>query len=264
MIQSYPLRAAAALWLTVAGATLVSVTDVRAQTQQAAGCDDPSELAVLPSPLAPWKGAPLRIIFAAEKPLDGELSLIAPNGQVAVTSRERRGGPPYFWLAEVASPAAGKWQAQLTRANAPAECRIVTREIAVAATQPPRPSGSKTSVWPIRNSWNLATENLYSAWIEKLFEAPLDAVAVMAGAACRAARSRAQPAAQSSRPARRLHQSLHPPRLRRPAVFPARLFRLQDGPALRLREMHAWRRRQPAALPGLVEYREGRAAARSA
>ena len=174
MIQSYPLRAAAALWLTVAGATLGSATDVWAQTQQAAGCDDPSELAVLPSPLAPWKGAPLRIIFAAEKPLDGELSLIAPNGQVAVTSRERRGGPPYFWLAEVASPAAGKWQAQLTRANAPAECRVVTREIAVAATQPPRPSGSKTSVWPIRNSWNLATENLYSAWIEKLFEAPLD------------------------------------------------------------------------------------------
>ncbi len=174
MIRSgFRLPAATALF-PVAGAllvSLVSVSDVRAQT---ATCDDAAEIAALPSPLAPWKGAPLRVIFAAEKPLSGELSLIAPNGQVAVASRERRGGPPYFWLAEVASPAAGKWQARLTRDAVPAECRTITREIAVAATQPPRPAGSKTSVWPIRNSWNRETENLYSAWIEKLFEAPLD------------------------------------------------------------------------------------------
>ena len=58
-------------------------------------------LAVLPSPVTPWKGAPLRVIFAAEKPLDGELSLIAPDGSVAAKSRERHGGPPYFWFAEV-------------------------------------------------------------------------------------------------------------------------------------------------------------------
>jgi hypothetical protein len=30
-------------------------------------------------------------------------------------------------------------------------------------------------VWPIRNSWNRAAENLFSAWIEKLFDGPLDA-----------------------------------------------------------------------------------------
>jgi hypothetical protein len=169
MIRPHRFLAAAAAGLSIA--ILLSVSDARAQ----AACEDAAELAVLPSPLAPWKGAPLRVIFAAEKPFAGELSLIAPNGQVAVTSRERRGGPPYFWLAEVAAPQPGKWQAQLTRANAPAECRTIAREITVAATQPARPSGSKTSVWPIRNSWNRATENLYSAWIEKLFDAPLDA-----------------------------------------------------------------------------------------
>jgi hypothetical protein len=165
------LRAA----LAATGVCLANlVTLAAAQAQQSAVCEDAAEIAVLPSPLAPWKGAPLRVIFAAEKPLDGELSLIAPNGQIAATSRERRGGPPYFWLAEVASPTAGKWQAQLTRANAPAACRTVSRTIDVAAKQPPRPAGSKTSVWPIRNTWNRETENLYSAWIEKLFEAPLD------------------------------------------------------------------------------------------
>ena len=88
---------------------LFSAVDARAQAPSGA-CEDAAELAVLPSPVAPWKGAPLRVVFAAEKPLEGELSLIAPNGSVAATSRERQGGPPYSWFAEVATPAAGKWQ----------------------------------------------------------------------------------------------------------------------------------------------------------
>jgi hypothetical protein len=36
---------------------------------------------------------------------------IAPDGSVAATSRERHGGPPYFWFAEVKTPAAGSWDA---------------------------------------------------------------------------------------------------------------------------------------------------------
>jgi hypothetical protein len=138
-------------------------------------CEDAAELAVLPSPVAPWKGAPLRVVFAAEKPLAGEFSLIAPDGSVAAKSAERHGGPPYFWFAEVASPAAGTWHAQLARQGAPAECGTITREIAVRADEPPRPHSTPGSVWPLRNTWNRGMENLYSAWIEKLFDAPLDA-----------------------------------------------------------------------------------------
>ena len=97
---------------------------------------------MLPSPVAPWKGAPLRVIFAVEKPLDGELSLIAPDGSVAAKSRERHGGPPYFWFAEVASPAAGTWRATLARDRAPAGCGTITRDIAVRADRPPPPSAT--------------------------------------------------------------------------------------------------------------------------
>ena len=90
--------------------------DARAQGRPSRGaCEEAAGLAVLPSPVTPWKGAPLRVIFAAEKPLDGELSLIGPDGSVAAKSRERHGGPPYFWFAEVESPAAGTWRATLTR-----------------------------------------------------------------------------------------------------------------------------------------------------
>ncbi len=148
---------------------LFAAADARAESSSSL-CADAAELGVLPAPIAPWKGAPLRVIFAAEKPLEGELSLIAPDGSVAAKSRDRQGGPPYFWFAEVASPAAGTWRATL----APAGCSTITREIAVRDEPPPPPPATPANVWPVRNIWNRATENLYSAWIEKLFDAPPD------------------------------------------------------------------------------------------
>ena len=177
MFLARQFPAAATALLLVASAFFVFLLPVEdAQAQGPFGtCDEAAELAVLPSPIAPWKGAPLRIIFAAEMPLEGELSLIAPNGTVAAKSRDRHGGPPYFWFAEVASPAAGTWHATLARDGAPAECSTITRDIAVRDREPPRPHAVEGSLWPLRNAWNRATENLYSAWIEKLFDAPLDA-----------------------------------------------------------------------------------------
>jgi len=152
-------------------AFLFQASDAQAQAASN-GCVDAAQLAVLSSPIEPWKGAPLRVVFAAEKPMEGELALIAPDGQVAAKSRERLGGPPYSWFAEVPKPAAGKWRVTLTRDNAPAECATTTREIVVRNGTPPRPQTVANSVWPIRNAWNRETENLFSAWIEKLFDAP--------------------------------------------------------------------------------------------
>jgi hypothetical protein len=163
--------------LLIAGAFFVFLSSAAdAQAQGPTGvCEDATGLAVLPSPVAPWKGAPLRVVFAAEKPLEGELSLIAPDGKVAAKSRVRQGGPPYSWFVEVASPAAGTWHATLARDNAPAACSTITREITVRNDEPPRPRASAGSLWPLRNTWNRETENFYSAWIEKLFDAPLEA-----------------------------------------------------------------------------------------
>jgi hypothetical protein len=137
-------------------------------------CEDAAELAVLPSPLAPWKGAPLRVMVVTEKPLEGTLSLIAPDGSVANKSPDRHDGPPYSWFAEVAVPAAGTWHATLTLDHAPAECSVITRDIVVNARKPAPLHTPAGSFWQVRNSWNHETENLFSAWIAKLFDAPLD------------------------------------------------------------------------------------------
>ena len=161
-------KSALLLTANVLLACLTPASDARAQ---GAACGDEADIAVLPSPLAPWKGAPLRVIFTAEKPLQGELSLIAPDGSVAATSDKRHGGPPYFWIAEVGVPAAGTWHARLSTSG----CGTITRDIAVRAERPPAPGAAAGSVWPVRNTWTRATENLFSAWVEKLFDDPLDA-----------------------------------------------------------------------------------------
>ena len=173
--MSLPRRFAAAVaaWLPLACTAfifLLSAAHARAEGLFGS-CDSGAEVAVLASPLAPWKGAPLRVIVAVEKPAEGELSLIAPDGGVAAKSRKRDGGPPYFWFAEVAAPAAGTWHVSLARSG----CGAFTRDIAVYDEAPPPPRATPGSIWPIRANWDRATENLYSAWIEKLFDAPLDA-----------------------------------------------------------------------------------------
>ena len=115
---------------------------------------------MLSSPIAPWKGAPLRVVFAAEKPLEGELALIAPDGKVAATSRDRTGGPPYFWFAEVAAPEAGTWQAKLAREGdrAGMQRRLARNRRARARSRRGRVQGK--SVWPINNAWNRGERKL--------------------------------------------------------------------------------------------------------
>ena len=172
--RRFPAAATALLLIASAfSAWLFPAGSARAESPSGS-CEEAAQIAVLPSPLAPWKGAPLQVLVAAENPLQGELSLIAPDGSVAAKSSDPEGGPPYYWFAEVASPAAGTWRATLTLNGAPAGCGTITRDITVSAGKPPGLEGKPGSLWPIRASWNRATENLYSAWIAKLFDGPLD------------------------------------------------------------------------------------------
>ena len=159
-----------------AAATVAFIfTTMDSPAEAASGpCGEAAEFTVLSSPLAPWKGAPLRVMIVTEKPLEGVMSLVAPDGSVAAKSSDRHGGAPYSWFAEVAEPAAGMWHATLALDHATADCSTITRDVSVSARKPdpqPIPSGV---FWKVRNSWNHVTESLFSAWIEKLFDAPPD------------------------------------------------------------------------------------------
>ena len=162
------------LSVVTAALLLIAATLPTSAQVPSATCDNPSDIAVLTSPLVPWKGAPLRVVVATETAGTGELSLLAPGGAVAVTSREQRGGPPYFWTAEVAAPVPGKWQVKLSREGATAGCTTISHDVTVRRSPGTPPRTNTKSTWPVRATWTRGTENLYSAWIETLFDAPLE------------------------------------------------------------------------------------------
>jgi hypothetical protein len=149
--------------------SLLSATTSPAAAASAT-CADAADITVLPSPAGPWKGAPLRVMVVSEKPVDGSLSLVAPDGHIAATTSVRHGGAPYSWFAEVTAPAVGTWHATLASVG----CGSVTSEISVAAQKPAPPATPAGLIWQVRGSWNSTTEALFSAWIEKLFDAPPD------------------------------------------------------------------------------------------
>lgn len=176
MLLARRLTVAATAWLLIAGVFFILLfSTVESPAQATTGiCKDLAELTVLPSPLSPWKGAPLRVMVVTETPVEGMLSLAAPDGSIAAKSAERHGGSPYSWYAEIAAPAAGTWHATLVLNHGPAECRTITRDIVVSARKPAPVATPPDSFWRVRGSWNATTETLFSAWIEKLFDAPPD------------------------------------------------------------------------------------------
>ncbi|HVY48801.1 MAG TPA: hypothetical protein VHB21_23090, partial [Minicystis sp.] len=76
-------------------------------------------------------------------------------------------GPPYSWTVVVPSAARGTYRVELGDA-----CRTV--DVAEAADDPPHAKHSYGPTWRATRAWDRSTEELYSAWIEQLFDAPLD------------------------------------------------------------------------------------------
>lgn len=124
-------------------------------------CEANPSLFVFTSPVTPVAGALLRVLAVSDKPLTGTLAI---DG---ATSEIRRGGPPYFWLVETTAKATSN--ATFTQKACP-ETPAVTQAVTVGHANPSLATG--TGVWPARGAWTHSLENVYSAWIEALFDAP--------------------------------------------------------------------------------------------
>ena len=132
-------------------------------------CDESPGIFLFTSPATPVAGKPLRVLAVSDKPLVGELRLGSTR------SEARRGGPPYFWTTQVAAPSAGSMQAVFAqRACGGDERGATTLKIDVRRSAPAVPAPPKDGVWPARAAWTRSLENVYSAWIEALFDAPDD------------------------------------------------------------------------------------------
>ena len=124
-----------------------------APARAAASCEESAEIAVLPSPIAPWKGAPLRVLFAAEKPLEGELSLIAPDGSVAATIARAARRAALFLVRRGCHAGRGNMARASSCATAHRRMRHDHPRHRRERRKPPAPHAAAGSVWPIlRNS----------------------------------------------------------------------------------------------------------------
>lgn len=133
------------------------------------GCHSKKGFGFLVSPRVPVQNRPLRVLVVAEREEAGAVLVrVGPEGTASLAA-QRGGGPPYWWLARVERPAAGTYRfALMSRDGAPLAC--ATRRV---EPRPPKALPSGTEQWPVVAAWSRYAENLYSAWIEKLFEAPL-------------------------------------------------------------------------------------------
>jgi hypothetical protein len=134
-------------------------------------CEDGTAAAIWLSPEAPVAGAPVAILAVAESGAAGDLAAVGPDGKRTPLASVRRGTAPASLSADLPTPRAGRLRVTWTRGDRVVACREV--EVAARAPRAEHPPASK-GVWSSRRAWDRRMEDLYSAWIERLFDAPVD------------------------------------------------------------------------------------------
>lgn len=132
-----------------------------AASRAAPDCQPGGQVQVWTAPRHALPGAPLEMLAVAT---DGELDRLLitdPTGRQIEPRTARAGGPPWSLRATLFRPVAGSYRIQAIRRGQAVACR----EVEVGGGAGEGASG---------DGWELATEALYSAWIEHLFDAPPD------------------------------------------------------------------------------------------
>ncbi|HVX95085.1 MAG TPA: hypothetical protein VHK47_09265 [Polyangia bacterium] len=135
-----------------------------------ASCVERPGAAIWISPEAPVAGEPLRVLAVAENDASGALVSIGADGKPALLETTPRGAAPGSLSADIPAPRAGRVKIVWKRGEKTVACRAV--DVAVRAPRPERASDEK-GVWTTRRAWDRRTEDFYSAWIERLFDAPV-------------------------------------------------------------------------------------------
>ncbi|MBI4706267.1 MAG: C40 family peptidase [Deltaproteobacteria bacterium] len=133
-------------------------------------CPQEPGVAVHVSPARPHPAALLRVVVTSARDLGSvEIGLLGPDGRRVVPALRRLGGPPFGYLAQIEGPAAGQWTALVgdgARLEACARWRVYDT--------PAQRQAGDGPVWQPRRRWSEAIEGLYAAFVEQLFDYPLD------------------------------------------------------------------------------------------
>ena len=133
-------------------------------------CEDSLEVAIFRSPRYPHPGQPLKIIVVSEqRPTPGTaLAVVGPDGARTGVAGKHGGGPPFWYTTTIERPAVGPYRVALGKGSQVLACEVVR-----VGSRPVRPTLDE-GVWPSAFKWERDTENLFSAWVEHLFDAGID------------------------------------------------------------------------------------------
>jgi hypothetical protein len=136
-------------------------------------CHDSLDVAIFTSPRRANSKQTLNIIVASEHDFPNAIIAIRdPDGVTHKLEAWKSSGEPYGWVAQVDSPKAGTWRAVLATGETIHACQSV--RVSRWAGRAPRVTPEEDPVWDSRLRWERDTENLFSIWVEHLFDVPIE------------------------------------------------------------------------------------------
>ena len=162
----------AVLGIALATTAIATLTQGLARADERA-CREPADTRIWWSPLSPAAGSPLRILVVSEDVREGEIHITLPGRGAEKLATSRRGGPPFSFAAELPTTTAGTLRIELLKNGQPVSCRRISvagKGFKAASVRPDSPGA-----WKATQEWSRNTENFFSAWIERLFDAPAEA-----------------------------------------------------------------------------------------
>jgi len=135
------------------------------------GCKRSKGTSVYVTPAHPKRKAPLRFITLVEKPIGPhEVKVIGPKGESVPFELRQLQGPPRSMVVTVEKPKPGNYQLLVGEGKRLVACK----DVRVARYGKSKLRKSEEAVWTPRRRWNKETEGLYAAFIESLFDYPLE------------------------------------------------------------------------------------------
>jgi len=141
-------------------ACLLAWTSTPATPAEEHSCEENGETHLWISPLNPKAEGPVRIMAVSTDTPASELVLIDDEGRRQPLEFRRRGGPPWSLIAATEGLDAGDYRVVAGRGGELSACHPLTIGGAAADGSP--------------QTWGLATDAFYAAWIEELFGAPTE------------------------------------------------------------------------------------------
>lgn len=136
-------------------------------------CRESDDTRIWLSPLAPTAGAPLRVLVVSESLRTGTVQVTLPGGTPKTLSTVPGGGPPFSFYADLTVPSAGTVRVELVQTGGKSVCRRISVAARGRAVTPARPEGP--GAWRATQAWTRTMESFFSAWVEHMFDAPVDA-----------------------------------------------------------------------------------------